>query len=71
MNEHKFLVARNDWIVRQIMKKIYKGRLTDYDKVLLADRQSACKAIKRMPFGRQELYSIFRVTFDKDRIVRS
>lgn len=65
------MVAKNDWVVQQIMKKIYKGRLTDYHLVLMPDQQAAFKRIKKMPFGVQELYSIYRVGFDKDKIIRS
>jgi hypothetical protein len=71
MRETRFVVARNDWIARQLIKKIYKGRLADYGRVLMKTQKEACHQIQKMPFGRQELYSVFRIEFDPDKIIRS
>ena len=68
MSEERFLVATSDWEARQLMKRIHQGRVPEYDKVLHKKKSQAVARIRERPFGRQELYSVFRVNFDKERI---
>ena len=68
MLETRYLVAKTSWHATQIMKRIYQGRLRDYDKVLFQRNHDACKRIQKLPLGQQELYSSFRVEFDRSKI---
>jgi hypothetical protein len=70
MIEKKYVVAKNDYVVSHLMKKIYSGRVSDYDKILLRSQNDAVRKIQRYPYGIQELYSIYEVKFDRNEIVK-
>lgn len=71
MSEVRYLIARNDWHASQFMKKVYNGRVLNPDSFLFHKQVEASNKIKTMPFSRQEEYSIFKVNFDRNKIIKT
>lgn len=72
MTSHRYLVAKSDWHAKQVLKKIRQGRIEPekVPLVLMESQEIARKRIKAMPFGSQELYSVYRVNHGADEVAR-
>ena len=58
-----YMVAKSDWHAFQLLKRIYKRKAPL--QLLLETEQQAHNKIRTIPFGRQELYRVFKIKFDE------
>lgn len=60
--EDRFLIARNDWSAKIILKKISRGELPA-DKVLFKYTKDAYRRISHMRPMMQAHYSVFKIQY--------
>lgn len=71
LSETRYIVAKTHWHAKQLLKRVYQGRLKNFDDVLLKTQHQACKKMQKLPLGVQELYSSFQVkNFNPKKIDR-
>lgn len=65
--EQRFIVARSNWHASQLLKRIYKGRVENFENVLFKDKRAALHRINQFRLGVREEFTVFSTMFHKEQ----